>query len=199
VYQDYLHIVVRKDAPLQMVDDLDGRKVWLGPPGSGTAMFGKRLLKATRLRVYPQSQPLKDATIALEKREIDAILWMGGVPTPAIAELRGRTGIRLLPTADLLLKLRPRYGTVYRHATIPSGSYGGAKITTVGVANLLVCASTLADGIAASVARILIERAAELVPPEALSTQFLDSRSLIGTLGVPMHPGAATAYRHEHG
>jgi uncharacterized protein len=200
VYQDYLQIVVRTGAPLHEMADLNGRKVWLGPPGSGTAMFGKRLLDATGLRVYPQSQLLKDATTLLEKGEIDAMLWMGGVPAPAFAELHDRVGITLLPpAAELLPILRSRYGTVYRQATIPSRSYGTAGMLTVGVANLLVCASTLPDGIAASVTRVLIERAADLVPPEALGTQFLDSRSLISTLGTPMHPGAAAAYRREHG
>jgi uncharacterized protein len=37
------------------------------------------------------------------------------------------------------------------------------------------------------------------VPPEALGTQFLCSRSLITTPGVPMHPGAASVYRQQHG
>jgi len=199
VYQDYLQIVVRKDAPLHAVADLDGRKVWLGTPESGTAMFSRRLIEVTGLRIDPRSQPLSEATIALEKGKIDAMLCLVGVPTPALADLHGRVGITLLPAAELLSVLRSRYGTVYWRATIPSGSYGTAGIATVGVANLLVCADTLADEIAAAVTRVLIDRAAQLVPPEALGRQFLDSRSLISTLGVPMHPGAARVYRHQHG
>jgi hypothetical protein len=32
-----------------------------------------------------------------------------------------------------------------------------------------------------------------------LGTQFLDPRSLIVTAGIPLHPGAVTAYRALHG
>jgi len=197
VCQNYLQLVVREDAQLYEVTDLRGKKVSIGPEGSGTAMFGRRLTDAIQ-DVDKQYLSLSDATTALENGRIDALLWMGGVPTPALAELHGRVGIRLLPTEELLRQLRCRYSAVYREATIPSGSYGTGGMPTIGVANLLVCASTLANGIAADVAHVLFERAAYLVPPEALGTQFLNRCSLIGT-DVPMHPGAAAAYRHEHG
>lgn len=208
VYQNYLQLVVHRDSRLEAVTDLAGKKVWVGPKGSGTAMFSNRLLDVAELRVDRRSQQLQEATAALEKSYydkshsdtsgIDAMLWLGGVPTPALAELHGRIGINLLPTAKWLPKLRSRYGTVYRPATIPPGSYGKPGTETIGVANLLVCADTLADDIAAAVARVLIDRAAQLVLPQTLGAQFLDSGTLIGTLGVPMHPGAANVYRHQH-
>jgi hypothetical protein len=37
------------------------------------------------------------------------------------------------------------------------------------------------------------------VPEQALGTQFLDARSLIGTTTIPLHPGAAETYRVLHG
>jgi uncharacterized protein len=37
------------------------------------------------------------------------------------------------------------------------------------------------------------------VPPQALGTQYLDQRSLIATAPLPMHPGAAAAYRDLRG
>lgn len=47
--------------------------------------------------------------------------------------------------------------------------------------------------------RLLVGRAAELVPEQALGTQYLDVRSLIDTGKVPLHPGAAAEYRRLHG
>jgi hypothetical protein len=52
---------------------------------------------------------------------------------------------------------------------------------------------------AAAVVRILVNRAADLVPVQAIGTQFLDVRTLIGTGSVPLHPGAASACRVLHG
>lgn len=199
LYQNYVQLVVRKDARLYEVADLAGKKVSLGSGESGTAMFGERLIDAADLAVDKQYLSLDEATTALQNKDIDAMLWLGGVPTPALAVLHRQIGIRLLDTAQLLPSLRHRHGDVYRRTAFPSGSYGNAEIVTIGVANLLVCASTLTDGIAASVTRVLIERAADLVPSEGLGTQFLDGRSCTVTYGVPKHPGAATAFRNEHG
>ncbi|MFJ6739965.1 hypothetical protein ACIQOU_13800 [Streptomyces sp. NPDC091279] len=42
-------------------------------------------------------------------------------------------------------------------------------------------------------------RSGALVPSNAVGTQFLDVRGLIGTGGIPLHPGAVTAYRAPHG
>jgi TRAP transporter TAXI family solute receptor len=197
VYQSYLQLVVRHDAQLYEVADLRGKKVSLGPEGSGTAMFGRRLFNAIKLDIDEQYLSLRDATAALENGPIDALLWMGGVPTRELAELHSRAGIRLLRIEELPSNL-DRYGVVYQKVTIPSGSYGEGGMPTIGVANLLVCASTLTYAIAARVARVLIKRSGDLVPPEALGTQS-DDCSLIDTFGVPMHPGAASVYQGEHG
>lgn len=199
VYQDYLQLVVRKNGPIRTVADLADKPVSLGARGSGTAVFSQRLIEASGLRVDARFQPLLEATSALATGEISALSWSGGVPTPALTELHERVGIRLLPTEHLLRALRARHGVVYRQVTIPPGGYGQGGTRCVGVANLLVCASTLPDSIVTAVTRVLVERAAQLVPREALGIQFLDSRTLIGMFGVPMHPGAAIAYRQHHG
>jgi hypothetical protein len=49
------------------------------------------------------------------------------------------------------------------------------------------------------VVSVLVKQAAQLVPQQAVGTQFLDARTLIGTAGVPLHPGAAARYRDLHG
>jgi hypothetical protein len=72
-------------------------------------------------------------------------------------------------------------------------------VATLGVANLLVCHPDADPALTATVARVLVTRAAQLVPQQALGTQFLDPRSLIVTAGIPLHPGAVTAYRALHG
>ena len=80
------------------------------------------------------------------------------------------------------------------------GVYGSTvDIPTIGTPNLLVCRPDLRDDYAGAVVRLLVARAAELVPQQALGTQYLDGRSLIDTGKVPRHPGAATEYRRLHG
>ncbi|MEV0677601.1 TAXI family TRAP transporter solute-binding subunit [Actinosynnema sp. NPDC050436] len=199
VYENYLQLVVRADDPAARVADLAGRVVSLGAAGSGASLSGERMLATAGLAAPVRVEHLRlaDAVRALVDRRVDALLWSGGVPTPILARV---AGIRLLPLADLLPGLRRAHGSVYEQVPVPAGVYGAAReVATIGVANLLVCRASLPDEVAAAVTRTLVSRAAALVPDQALGTQFLDVRSLIGTAGLPLHPGAATAYRDLHG
>jgi TRAP transporter TAXI family solute receptor len=191
---------VRAEDAATSTADLAGRPVSLGAVGSGAAVFGDRLLAAAGIAAQVSRRPLRDAVAALEAGSADALLWSGGVPTPAVAELAARRPVRLLPLAEHLPQLRARHGTVYGPVTVPAGAYGPAgPVPTVGVANLLVCSPDLPADTAAAVARTLVAAAPALVPESALGTQYLDQRSLIGTGDVPLHPGAAAAYRDLHG
>jgi TRAP transporter TAXI family solute receptor len=199
MYEDYLQLVVRADSPLWSVADLEGRTVSLGAVGSGAAIFGARLFAAVGVHPIGRYESLTEAVGALEHSQVDAVLWCGGVPTPALAILHGKAPIRLLPIVEALPVLRAQFGTAYQRVNIPAGGYGRAGVPTIGVANLLLCRKELPDDVVGAITRTLVDRAEELVPRAALGTQFLDRRTLIGLFGVPMHPGAASAYRLLHG
>jgi uncharacterized protein len=193
VYENYLQLVVLAGSPYRTPADLIGKPVSLGAAGSGAALQGERLA----LGVKEEHYPLRNAIDALKAGEIAALLWSGGVPTP---ELNKASGIRLLPLDSFLPRLRQDYGKVYERVDVRMGVYGStADIPTVGTPNLLVCRPDLSDEYASAVVRLLVAKAAQLVPDQALGTQYLDVRSLIDTGMVPLHPGAATEYRRLHG
>ncbi|WP_031488027.1 TAXI family TRAP transporter solute-binding subunit [Streptomyces bicolor] len=203
VYENYLQLAVRADAPIRSVADLAGRTVSLGAPASGGAVLGDRLLRAAGLTpgtdVHVRHLLLPQAAGAMRDGAIDALLVSGGVPLPALSRL----GIRLLPLAGLLPRLRSgteHSGSGLEVVTVPAGAYRGTReVATIGVANLLLCRPDLPAPVAAALTDVLVRRAGHLVPATALGTQFLDVRSLISTGVVPLHPGAVTAYRELHG
>lgn len=200
VYENYLQLFARADGPIRSVGDLAGRRVSLGAEGSGAAVTGARLIRTAGLEVRAEHRGLADAVSALRKGEIDGLLWSGGVPTPALAELNREVALVLLPLDDVLPAMRAAHGPVYSKVRLPSDAYTGIPAQpTIGVANLLVCADALPDDVAGAVATVLATRAADLVPPQAAGTQYLDVRSLIGTASLPLHNGAAAAYRALHG
>ncbi len=193
VYENYLQLVVLENSPYRSPADLIGRPVSLGAAGSGASLQGERLALGATERHYP----LRNAVDALKAGEIAALLWSGGVPTP---ELNKASGIRLLPLDGFLPRLRQDYGKVYERVDVRMGVYGSqADTPTIGTPNLLVCRPDLSDEYASAVVRLLVAKAAELVPEQALGTQYLDVRSLIDTGKVPLHLGAAAEYRRLHG
>jgi hypothetical protein len=199
MYEDYLQVVVLKDRGFTRIHDLAGRTVSMGAPGSGAAITGDRLISAVGIDVKQEFMSLGEAVEALEGRKVDALLWCGGMPTPKLNELDERVDIELLSLEGVLPALREQYGTTYQQVNLPVGGYGEPGMPAIGVPNLLLCNRSLPDDVVATITHVLVERAARLVPPDARGTQFLDRRALICLLGVPMHPGAASAYRQLHG
>lgn len=202
VYENYFQVAVRADSGIASVADLRGRVVSVGAPGSGAARLSERVLAAAGLGperdIRPVRQTMREARAALAGGEVDAVMWAGGLPTPAFAD--PQVPIALLDLGGIVPALRQRHGLAYEPVRIPADIYGRhTAVTTVGVANLLLARRDVPDATAAAVVDLLLDESAQLVPAQAIGSQFLDAQSLIVTGPIPLHPGAAREYRRRHG
>jgi hypothetical protein len=200
IYDEYIHLVVRKDAPIRTIADLRKRRVSIGLNGSGTELIADRLFD-----VAPDID-LSDVTVsrlgingsvsALQAGTIDAFFWQGGLPTSGVAELAKQLPIRLVPLDGLADALREQpWDPAYRRGTVPQGTYGGVDETpTIAVPDLLVTRADTDAGLVRQVTRILFEARAELAAAVPVG-YALDRRSAIATSPVPLHDGALRYYR----
>ena len=201
VYENYLQVIVRNSAGIHQVSDLEGRRVSIGPEGSGTASTSRALLEAAGLtgRVEPLHYRLKDALARLADDQIDALAWSGGVPTPAIAEQDARLPLRIIDVSSLAALMSAGAGYSYVVRRMPTCDYVPSGIRSIGVPNLLLCRGDTDPRLAAAVVNVLAGDAEHLVPPDVLGLQYLDTPSMIQTGLIPLHPGAVEAYRRLHG
>ncbi|MCF6387465.1 TAXI family TRAP transporter solute-binding subunit [Mycobacterium sp. MBM] len=202
VYENYFQVAVRDTAAIVAVADLAGRTVSIGAPGSGAAALSERVLATAGLAapdaVRRVRQSMRGAAAGLADGSVDAVMWAGGLPTPAFADAAGE--IRLLDLTDAVTMLRADHGMAYEPVPVPADVYGRhPAVTTVGVANLLLARGDVADGVAAAMVDLLLDDSSALVPAQAIGSQFLDAQSLIQTGPVALHPGAAAEYRRRHG
>lgn len=200
VYENYFQVAVRGDSPIVSTDDLRGRRVSIGAPGSGASALSARVLAAAGLSepgvIRGVELSMRQAADGLAAGTVDAVMWAGGLPTPAFTGV----GIRLLDLTAVVAALRESFGTTYEAVSVPADAYGRhPAVTTVGVANLLLARRDVADDAIAGIVDVLIDDSAELVPAQAVGSQFLDAQSLILTGAIPLHPGAAEEYRRRHG
>jgi uncharacterized protein len=199
LFDDYVHLVVPAESPVQVLQDLHGRRVSLGPDGSGTELVAERVLTAAGLDRSADLTAVRlrisDALTALELGHVDALFWQGGVPTSSVVRLSRRRPIRLVPLSSVIEPMRGGYGPLYRAASIPPGTYSNPSVVdTVAVPDLLVTSPATAPELVGAVTELIFtnrDRVERAVPTAAQ----LDRRAAISTGPIPLHDGALAYYR----
>lgn len=200
LYDDYLHLVVRADSPINQLTDLRGLRVSIGAAGSGTAETVKRLLSVASLDpqrdIVTEQLNLNQSADALRAGSIDAFFFSGGLPVQTVLELTVQTPIRLVSIGGYAQSMRTQFGPYYTVHTVPTSAYHLPVATTIGVPNYLVVAGSMPEGTAYAVVRALFSDRATLeqAHPEA---RRLNVREAISTFPLPLHPGALRWYREN--
>ncbi|MFI1657445.1 TAXI family TRAP transporter solute-binding subunit [Streptomyces sp. NPDC020472] len=205
LYDDYVQLVVRKGSSLQKVQDLRGLRVGVGQDGSGVRLIADRVLAAAGLTpdrdVRPVSAGIDTMPDLLERGELDAFFWSGGLPTQAVQTLSERFPIRLIPLDAHLVDALHDVGDstrYYRSAVIPADSYSeaqdGQRIETLAVANLLVTTVDADDDLVEGFTRTVI-RSRDGIGRQVHPAQLVDLRTAVYTEPLRLHDGARRYYR----
>jgi hypothetical protein len=180
------------------MQDLKGKRIATGAPGSGTEVIALRILEAYGIDpekdVRREKLSVAESVNALKDRKIDAFFWSGGVPTAAVTDLAATPGmkIKLLDHADAVPKLVKKYGSLYVKGTIPAKSYPGqTKDTAVAdVWNLLVVNEKMDEKLVHDIVKAVFENKAELASVHSEANNIdLAKQYEVGS-PVPFHPGA---------
>ncbi|GAA3079275.1 TAXI family TRAP transporter solute-binding subunit [Streptomyces roseofulvus] len=205
LYDDYIQLVVRKGSSVQKVSDLRGLRVGVGQDGSGVRLIADRVLAAAGIT------PSRDVTAVpvgidampemLEKGDLDAFFWSGGLPTTAVQKLSERTPVRLIPMdAPLVDALRDVGSSTrhYRSATIPADAYQAAQdgqpVQTLAVANLMVTTADADPDLVEGFTRSVID-SRDAIGSQVHPAQLVDLRTAVYTEPLPLHDGARRYYR----
>lgn len=195
LYPEYLHIVVGADSGLHRLDDLSGRRVALGPEGSGTRINARRLLDLAGVEVAVADLPdIEAASHALGAGQIDALFFIGGAPSPVITSLAARNDIALLPVAP---ELAARDDLI-SPATLAAHHYPGVAepVETLSVPAQWVTRADLPDALIYALTRVLWNDNTMMILGFGHETSRQVRRDYaVESLAIPLHPGAARYYR----
>lgn len=202
VYDEYVQLVVPASSTAEQISDLKGLRVSVGETNSGVMVIADRVLSAAGLvdGAFERREIGIDGSIAaLERGEIDAFFWVGGVPTPGIESLSKQLPLRLLSIGPKVVDdMEQARSSVYRVSELPLGSYGTAgAVETMTVPNYLVTSANAPEALVYEATNVLFDsraRVSRTVPAVAL----LDQRQAIFTSPVPLHPGAKKYYVRAH-
>jgi TRAP transporter TAXI family solute receptor len=205
LYDDYVHVVVPRSSSVKSVADLRGKKVAVGPSGSGVRLIADHVLQAAGLDPKQDIVPLPDGIgtmpSLLKQHKIDAFFWSGGLPTSAVQELSQSFKIKLVPIgSDLVEKLHQQGGasSFYRAAVMPADAYPqaqlGQAVQTVAVANLLITREDSDPELTEQLTRTVID-SRDHIGAVVHAAQLVDLRTAVYTDPLQLHEGARRYYR----
>ncbi len=205
LYDDYMQLVVPAGSPVHSVADLRGLRVGVGQAKSGVNLVTRRLLEAAGLDpdrdVRPAPVSVVQAADGLQRKELDAFFWSGGLPTTALSNLSEHVPIRIVPMGDLSDPLHRLAGPgmdAYRAATIPADAYPNVEpertpVPTVAVPNLLVTRADVDPALVEALTRAVIDSRDD-IGRQVHAAQLVDLRTAVYTDPLPLHDGAKRYY-----
>ncbi len=194
LYPNVLHLVTVEGTGVENLDDLVGRRVSVGAPGSGTEVAARTLLEGNGISYddfRPQRLNFNETASALRDGNIDAGFLSAGPPTSAIMDLATARSMRLVPIGAAEVEnnavLDPTVGPDF---FLP-GTYPGQdmQVETLSTPNLLVVRADTSEELVYDLTRALFAVQAELasVHPAA---RHISAEYTLGASPIPLHPGA---------
>ncbi|KAF0232120.1 MAG: periplasmic [Beijerinckiaceae bacterium] len=205
LYPNHMHVVTVEGTGISKIEDLKGKRVSTGSPGSATEVFAFRVIEAAGL------DPMKDvirerlgaaeSVNAIKDKKIDAFFWVGGLPTAAVTDLAATPGtkIKFVDIAQNVDKMNAKYGKIYAPALIKKATYGGMEQDTknVTVWNILVVHGSMPDDLAYALTKTLMETRADLAKVHQEALNIREDSQNAANAGIPWHPAAVKYFKEK--
>ncbi len=199
LYPETIQIVARNAASISSVADLKGKRVSIGPLGSGTAENAKQILAAWGLSEKDlQVQQLKSSQASdyMKDGRLDAYFNTTAAPAAHIIDTHVLVPSHIVPiegpNAEKLLK---KYA-FYAKDTIAAGLYKGVDkpVQTIAVMAMMAARADLEEDVVYSVVKAIWGDLDQIKKAHA-KFKGLDAQKALLGMSVPLHPGAAKYYK----
>ena len=194
IYPNAVHIVTLQGSGIESIEDLRGKRVSVGAPGSGTEVSARTLLEANGITfddITPQRLNFNETADALRDGDIDAGFWSVGPPTSSIMNLAATRSIAIVPISPEEIARAVEVEPTFAPYTLRAGTYDGMAepVLTISTPNVLVVHEEMDEDLAHAITKAIFDHVGELIAihPAANDTtvQFtLDSTP------IPLHAGS---------
>ena len=201
IHPESITLVAAVDSGIKTIQDLKGKRVNIGNPGSGQRQNSIDALTNAGINwekdIIAEQVKAAEAPGLLQDGRIDAFFYTVGHPSGAIKEATaGRRKVRFVPITEMeaLLKKNPYYA----RAVVPIKFYPGAEnrsdVPTFGVKATFVTSIKVPDKVVYAITKELFDNLEEfkkLHPAYGVLTR----ENMLEGLSAPFHPGALKYFK----
>ncbi len=201
VHPEPFNVVARADADISTFEDLKGKRVNVGNPGSGQRGTMEVLMEtmgwsmddfalASELKSAEQAQALCD-------NKVDAIVFTVGHPNGSIMEATTSCDSVLVDVDNDAVRALVDENPYYSMATIPGGMYRGNPddTTTFGVRATFVASTDVSEDAVYTLVKAVFENFDDFRQLHPAFAALEKEEMVTASLSAPLHAGAERYYR----
>ncbi|WP_068673957.1 TAXI family TRAP transporter solute-binding subunit [Oceanobacillus sp. Castelsardo] len=196
LYPETIQIVTNAKSGIESVEDLKGKTVSVGAPGSGTYINAEQILEIHGLTmddIEAQNLDFGESTGGIQDGNIDAAFITAGTPTGAVEGLGATTDVGIVPIeqekVDELVEKYPYYAA----DTIAEGTYGLEEdVNTVAVLAMLAVTDSVSEDVVYDITKAIYENVDQISHAKG---EFITKESALDGIGIDLHPGAEKYFK----
>lgn len=202
IHPESITLIASAASGINSVEDLKGKIVNVGNPGSGQLQNSKDVLEAAGLTeddIKPEYAKAVEAPGLLQDERIDAFFYTVGHPNGNIKEATsGRVKVKIVPiVGPAVQKLIDKY-SYYAESLIAIDNYptavNDADVKSVGVKATFITSSDVSDDVVYAITKEVFENFDEFKKLHP-AYSVLTKESMLAGLSAPIHPGALKYYK----
>ena len=193
MYPNLLQVVTLKKSGITNIEDIKGRNISSGSPGSGTNFMAETVFKALGIPLdsYKDSRlSFTESANALRDGTIEVGVWSVGPGTSSILDLATTHDIHIISFTPEQTKKILAANSEYSSVDLAGGVYRGVDnpVPTIGVWNVMICQKSLDEGMVYNLVKALYEHQDYLLKIHP-SASYTTPENAVKFSPIPLHPG----------
>ena len=202
MYPNLLQVVTLKKYGITDIEQIKGKNISSGSPGSGTNFMAETVFKALGIPLdsYKDSRlSFTESANALRDGTIEVGVWSVGPGTSSILDLATTHDIHIISFTPEQQKKILAANAEYSSVDLAGGVYRGVDqaVPTIGVWNVMICQKSLPTDMVYQLVKALYEHKDYLVKIHP-SAAYTTPENAVKYSPIPLHPGTVK-YLKEKG
>jgi TRAP transporter TAXI family solute receptor len=202
LHNEPFSVIARRDSGINTLDDLAGKRVNIGSPGSAPRAIMEMVMKAKgwTQESFQLTDELMETeqTLALCHNRVQAIVSTASYPNPEIAKAIEICNAKIIEVSGPDIDKLIADNRFFAVAEIPAGSYKNmdAPVKTFGISVTAVSSTSIDDDTVYAVVKAVFDNLGDFKRIHRALGNLMPGQMMTDGLSAPMHPGAAR-YFHE--